>query len=196
VTVLHLQPVVTRPASLWADPLLTKNPLLLALAWHHLIETQSPRIASEDVCGLTGWSDASYRGLCLEDVPVYEAPSRPRACPNVGPRGGKCQRSPAGWRALRDPDDGAITWVTACRAHWSYVQYEVAAHAEFLGARVPPKPAYNTRSRLARHFPEIDFPVWWSKLTQGRREPYDVTRDPDRGGSPLIQRPNLRVVLA
>jgi hypothetical protein len=158
VTVLHLQPVVTRPASLWADPLLTKNPLLLALAWHHLIETQSPRIASEDVCGLTGWSDASYRGLCLEDVPVYE--------------------------------------VTACRAHWSYVQYEVAAHAEFLGARVPPKPAYNTRSRLAHHFPEIDFPVWWEKLTQGRREPYDITRDPDRGGSPLIQRPNLRVVMA
>jgi hypothetical protein len=196
VTVLHLQPVVTRPASLWADPVLTRDLLLLALVWHHLIDTASSKIRGEEVCGLTGWSGSHYRGLCLEDVPVYEPPARPRRCPYFGPRGGSCTRSVAGWRGLPDPDSGAVTWTTACRAHWSLVQHEVEAHTEFLGARVPPKPAYNARSRLAHHFPEIDFPLWWVKLTEGRREPYDVTRDPDRGGSQLIQRPNLRVVMA
>lgn len=196
--VVQLRTALNRRDALFRDPHVTGDLLLVGLLWDHLIEAKAMAITGEDAQRVLGWRPGRYRSTCLDDVPTYEPPSRPRKCPHVGPRGGRCWASVALWRSLPDVDDGTVTWVGSCLPHHYIVDAALSAYRTACGVRVAPKPAYNTRSKLAHHFPEIDWPVWWEKLTQGRRypEPYDVARDPERGGSVVIQPPKLRVVMA
>lgn len=219
MTATPLRPTTSRRAALLADPLLRRDLLLIALVWDHLLDTKpGETIRTKEVAQMTGLPYREILRQMADDVPRYKPPDTPELCQYVGPRGGRCNRRAARSRALRDADDGTITWVTACYdpTHEAWADRKVALHDDLLGARTPPKPAYNTRSRIAHHFEDrLDFPTWWvmitterasryaGTLTMGshsarlgirRDDVYDIARDPDRGGSPIIQRPRLRIV--
>lgn len=197
MTVEQLRPTGSRREALYADPLLTGRLLLMALAVDHLIERGERQVRFTQVGAITGLDGWTVNRLLREDIPRYEPPARPERCQVVGPRGGVCPRPASVVLALLDGEDGTTTWVAACRAvtHRAWAEGLQRRHREALGVRVPPTPAYNTRSRLAHHFPEIDFPRWWPQIqAHAYRGSYDPARDPERGGAHLLQRPKLHLV--
>jgi hypothetical protein len=211
VTVEPLRPASCRREALFADPLLRGELLLIALVWDHLLDTTPGElIRLKHTARMAGLPYREVLRRLVYDIPRYDPPDKPEHCQYVGPRGGTCPRRGQVHRELRDPDDGTITWVSGCynRDHRAWAERKAALHDEQLGARTPPKPAYNTRSRMAHHFEDVlDFPSWWIKLgTENAKRRfgicypinpdavYDVSRDPERGGQSLIQRPRLRIV--
>lgn len=190
-------PPVRRTDALWQDPNLSGDLLLVALAIDHLIDTHGRRITSAEIKRVTGIGPAQYWCLIQQDIPHYEPPPGPRWCMYVGSRGGVCRRRPGVIRRVPDIETGEVAYRASCLPHKAWVEHVVGEIEAGWGGRVPPKPAYNTRSKLAPHFDEIDWPLWWRKwgASSLRREPYDITRDVARGGSPLAQRPRLRVVM-
>jgi hypothetical protein len=218
MTIQFLRPASSRRDALFADPLLRRDLLLVALAWDHLLDTKPGEVIQlSTVARMAGLPYRAVLDLLVSDAPRYQPPPTPELCQYVGPRGGRCNRREARSHALRDPDDGTITWVSACYdpTHTAWAQRRAQLHGEALGTRTPPKPAYNTRSRIAHHFEDdFDFPTLWVMLTTAKANRwktarvgsfeiplqvnqeaiYDVTRDPGRGGAPAIQRPRLRIV--
>lgn len=192
-----LIPAANRQEAMLLDPLLGGNLLLIGLAWDYLLAHGARKITGVAVGRLTGLDEYRYRDAVHSDIPRYDPPARPRACQVVGPRGGTCSRRACHVRALADLDDGTVTWLAACTtpAHRLWFERRHNEYARSVEIRRPPKPAYNTRSKVAHHFPEIDFPVWWAMLDH-RRESYDVYRDPAQGGDLVRQRPRLRVVMS
>lgn len=191
-----IRPTTSRREALWQDPLLAGDMLLVALAWDHLLGAKAKSINGEDIERLTGMDVWKYRTLVLRDIPSYVPPKRPWNCSYVGPRGGYCPRRWASSARMADPDDGTVTWLVACTLHRSWAVHRFDQYRADLAERVPPKPAYNTRSRVAHHFDEVDFPAWWATWTSNDDDPYDINRDPERGGAHVMQRPQLKVVLS
>jgi hypothetical protein len=199
MTVRELRPgpPKTRRRQLLEDPNLTGNLLLVALVLDQLIAEGKRPIRMGKVAELTGLG-GGMRRILLDDVPRYQPPPRPGKCQVRGPRNGQCPRYASTVVALPDPEDGTTTWAAGCAltTHSTWATAEQRRHREALGDSVPPLPVYNTRSVLAASFPEIDFPEWWTRLTERdewRR--YDVNRDPMFGaGDVVLQRPKLRVV--
>lgn len=192
VSVTPLRPASCRREVLFADPLLTGELLLIALAWDHLIDTEQPDdLSAADVARLTGLSESSITYVLQKDVPHYESPPAPDHCQHPG-----CTRQRGTIAGLRDPEDGTIARLMCCHRHQEWGEALKRRHKEIAPGRVPPQPAYNTRSRLAPHFPEVDFPEWWGRLTLNHfiGDVYDQTRDPERGGTHHFQRPRLRIV--
>jgi hypothetical protein len=204
-----LRPASCRREALFADPLLRRDLLLIALAWDHLLDTKPKRVIElRQVARMVGVPGREMLRLLVADIPRYEPPTEPESCQYIGPRGGRCHRRKWTSHPLLDVDDGTITWVSACydSTHRAWADRLAMLHDDALDTRTPPKPVYNTRSRMAHHFDDvIDFPAWWVTLTTAKADQesawptnqetvYDIARDPERGGCLLIQRPRLRIV--
>lgn len=199
VSTQELWPGLSRRDRLFADPLLTDRLLLVALTWDHLLtDAGVPGLVTENVTRLAGLTDEEYLRAVMADIPVYQPPERPQVCQHTGPRGGNCQSRVTRTHALRDNQTGEVTWLGSCGlvTHQAWAGNVDARHE----CEVPgpyPLPAYNQRSRVAGHFPEIDWPWWWHQITQGHGlMAYDQARDPDRGGNATPPRAALRLVRA
>jgi hypothetical protein len=194
-----LIPADCRRHALLADPHVTDRLLVVAIAWDYLLEVDATvrALTADRVTGCTGLSDRQYWEAVHGDIPRYVPPDRPRTCQYQGPRGGQCQLSVTQWDPVRDEHTGTVAWIASCRllTHRAWADKQVADHQA--GMRGPaPLPIYNRRSRVAHHFPEINFPVWWERLTARHTEDHRYTpdRDPDRGGEVVLSRPQLRLI--
>lgn len=161
-----------RIAAMFADPDCTGDLLLLGIA---LLDKVVLRCETSDAsayygakAGLKKWQvTAALRG----DIRRYDAlkdadsrdPARRCGAPMMR-RQGPCGQSASRRALLTDPDTGRQQWVAACSRHVEWFDGRVRANRAHCEVETVAIPAANAGGVLARHIPEIDWHVTWSKL--------------------------------